>query len=385
MLDAKAADAARRYARWRSPFKLGIFAANCASGLAATNIPERWDASWANNLAIAKMADQAGIDFLLPLARWKGYPGKSDFQGSSFEALTWAGGLLASTRSITVFATIHVPLLHPVYAAKQMATVDHIGGGRFGLNIVCGWNADEFEMFGVAQREHDDRYAFGEEWWGIVKRIWSSEEPFDVRGRYFTLNGVIGRPGPWAGTNPITMNAAGSPAGRAFAIRNCDVLFTVIVDLDRGRRDLEAIGAAAREAGRQVDVFTTSYVVCRPTRKEAEEFHRYYVDENGDWEAAEHWFQMQAANTRTRPAELRELLQYRFAAGHGCYPLIGSADDVAAGLAEMAAAGFAGTTIAFVDYVDEFPFFAAEVLPRLERMGLRLPVRAAQTIGATAS
>ena len=41
-------------------------------------------------------------------------------------------------------------------------------------------------------------------------------------------------------------------------------------------------------------------------------------------------------------------------------------------MAEMAAAGFAGTTIAFVDYVAEFPLFAAEVLPRLERLGLRV-------------
>ena len=144
-----------RYREMRNPFKLGIFAANCASGLAATKVPERWDASWQNNLRVAELADAAGIDFLLPLARWKGYPGPSDFQGRSFEALAWAGGLLARTRSITVFATIHVPLMHPVFAAKQMATADHIGGGRIGLNIVCGWNADEFEMFGVAQREHE--------------------------------------------------------------------------------------------------------------------------------------------------------------------------------------------------------------------------------------
>jgi alkanesulfonate monooxygenase SsuD/methylene tetrahydromethanopterin reductase-like flavin-dependent oxidoreductase (luciferase family) len=365
--------AASRYAQLRNPFKLGIFATNCSSGLAATRIPERWQASWANNVAIARMADEAGIDFLLPLARWKGYPGPSDFEGTSFEALTWAGGMLAHTRSITVFATIHVPLLHPIYAAKQMATVDHIGGGRFGLNIVCGWNADEFEMFGVGQREHDDRYAYGDEWWNVVRRVWTSETPFDVRGTYFTLNGVIGKPGPWGGTTPIAMNAAGSPAGRAFAVRNCDVLFTFISDLDRARRDVETIVASAREVGRRVDVYTTSYVVCRPTRKEAEEFHRYYVDENGDWEAADHWFQMQAANAKTRTAELRDLMIYRFAGGHGCYPLIGSADDVAKQIADMAAAGFAGTTLAFVDYVAEFPFFAAEILPRLERMGLRLP------------
>ena len=361
-----------RYRKMRNPFKLGIFAANCASGLAATKVPERWEATWQNNLRVAELADAAGIDFLLPLARWKGYPGASDFQGHSFEALAWAGGLLARTRAITVFATIHVPLLHPVFATKQMATADHIGGGRLGLNIVCGWNADEFEMFGVGQREHDDRYAYGEEWWTIVRRIWTEEAPFDFRGKHFDLRGVIGKPGPWGGTLPIAMNAAASPAGRSFAIRNCELLFTILIDLERGRRDVAAIHEMAHAAGRAIDVFTTSYVVCRRTRREAEDYHRHYVDENGDWEAADHWYAMQAANTRTRPPDLRELFRYRFAGGHGCYPLIGSPDDVAERLAEIAAAGFAGTTVSFVDYLAELPFFAVEVLPRLERKGLRL-------------
>ncbi len=361
-----------RYGRMRNSFKLGIFAANCSSGLAATKVPERWDASWDNNLKIAQMADAAGIDFLLPLARWKGYPGPSDFQGHSFEALTWAGGLLAQTRSITVFATIHAPLLHPVYAAKQMATVDHIGHGRFGINIVCGWNADEFEMFGVGQREHDDRYAFGEEWWDIVQRVWRGDASFDFRGKYFDLRGVTGKPAPWGDALPIPMNAAASPAGRRFAIRNCQLLFTILIDLERGRRDVAAIDDMAATAGKRIDILTTAYVVCRPSRKEAEDYHRHYVDENGDWDAADHWFAMQAANTRTRPPELRDLFRHRFAGGHGCYPLIGSPDDVARQIGEIAAAGFAGTTIAFVDYVAEFPLFAAEVLPRLERLGLRV-------------
>ena len=55
-----------------------------------------------------------------------------------------------------MFGTVHAPLFHPIIAAKQMVTADHIGDGRFGLNIVGGWNEGEFEMFGVEQREHDD-------------------------------------------------------------------------------------------------------------------------------------------------------------------------------------------------------------------------------------
>ena len=98
------------------------------------------------------MADAAGIDFMLPIGRWKGYRGETDHQGSTLESITWACGLLARTRHMTVFATVHAPLLNPVMAAKQIVTADLVGHGRFGLNIVVGWNDDEFQMFGERQR-----------------------------------------------------------------------------------------------------------------------------------------------------------------------------------------------------------------------------------------
>src|SRR4051812_26694146 len=76
-------------------FKVGLFGANCSSGRAVTMVPERWLATWRDNLALAKMADEAGLDFLLPIGRWKGYGGDTDYQGATFETITWATGLLA--------------------------------------------------------------------------------------------------------------------------------------------------------------------------------------------------------------------------------------------------------------------------------------------------
>ena len=138
--------------------KLGMFGANCSSGRSATKVPERWSASWSDCLELAKM-DEAGIDFMLPVGRWKGYGGDTDYQGATLETVTWAAGLLAATRRMTVFGTVHAPLFHPLIAAKEFVTADHIGEGRFGLNIVCGWNEGEFEMFASKQRDHDARYA----------------------------------------------------------------------------------------------------------------------------------------------------------------------------------------------------------------------------------
>src|SRR3982751_5857018 len=189
--------------------KLGLFGFNCSSGRSATRVPERWSASWADCLALARMGDDAGIDFLLPIGRWKGYGGNTDLHGESLETITWATGLLAATERITVFGTVHAPLFHPLIAAKEMVTADHIGNGRFGLNLVAGWNEGEFQMFGVAQRDHEERYAFAQEWIDVVKRAWSGEE-FDFDGHYFKLAGVRANPGPVGGTRPVIMNAGHS-------------------------------------------------------------------------------------------------------------------------------------------------------------------------------
>src|SRR5262249_6032168 len=53
--------------------KIGLFGSNCSSGRAVTLVPERWSGSWPDNLKLARLADEAGLDFLLPIGRWKGY------------------------------------------------------------------------------------------------------------------------------------------------------------------------------------------------------------------------------------------------------------------------------------------------------------------------
>lgn len=363
-------------------FKLGLFSANCSGGLAITKVPERWSASWEDNLRLIRIADEAGIEFMLPIARWLGYGGETDFQGTSLETISWACGLLANSRSITVFGTVHAPLIHPIFAAKQMATIDHIGSGRFGLNIVCGWNADEFAMFGIGQRAHDDRYEYGEEWWQVVQRIWSAAEPFDHSGKYLTLRNVVGEPKPFDGTRPIVMNAGASPAGHRFAARNCDFLFTTTVAPESAAATVRTTKEQALKYGRSLDVFTTSYVVCRPTQKEAEDYHHYYADEMADWPAVKNLMDGMGLNTHTFPPGHFEKFRTRCAGGHGCYPLIGTPDHIAGELKKLSDAGFGGTTIAFVTYADELPYFVQEVLPRLEAMGLRHPAETRQDLRA---
>jgi alkanesulfonate monooxygenase SsuD/methylene tetrahydromethanopterin reductase-like flavin-dependent oxidoreductase (luciferase family) len=351
--------------------KIGLFAANCSSGRAATKVPERWSGSWDDNLKLLRLADEAGIDFMLPIGRWKGYRGETNFHGAVLETITWAGALLAHSERITVFGTVHAPLLHPVFAAKQFATLDIVGRGRFGLNMVAGWNTDEFRMFGAPPLSHDDRYAYAREWVEIIKLLWERTGEFDYHGTYFQLEGLYAEPKPYGGSRPIIMNAGASPEGRAFAIDVSDMLFCSLVTLEQGASAVRTVQQQSAAVGRRVNVFTSSYTVCRPNRKEAEDYHRYYVDECGDWDAYEHLVELQFPNPEQRAQRDALETRRRFIGGNGSFPLIGSPDDIAEKLREIHACGFNGIATSFVNYLDEFPYFRDEVLPRLERLGLR--------------
>ncbi len=350
-------------------FKLGIFSANADGGLTLTRVPERWPARWNEVVEVAQMADRAGIEFFLPIARWKGFAGETNSREWSFETLTFAAALAGFTRRIALFSTIHVPMVHPVFAAKALATVDHVSGGRAGLNIVCGWSPHEFALFGLTMTE--DRYAQGVEWAEIVARIFAGGSPFEYEGRFYRLRGVSGQPVPLQRPRPVTLSAAFSPAGRDFAAKAADFLFTTFVDIEGGRPHIADMAARARAAGRKVPVFTTCHVVCRPTQAEAEAYYEHYAVHMEDSAAVELHMSAKQQFSSSHDPEAYRLHRKRFAGGAGTYPLVGTPLRIAEQMAQMSEAGFAGTTVSFVNFKDELPYFIRTVLPLLREAGLR--------------
>jgi dimethylsulfone monooxygenase len=357
----------------RNRLKIGLFGSNCSSGRAVTLVPERWSGSWHDNLTLAHIADEAGIDFMLPVARWRGYGGDTDYQGATLETVTWATALLANTKRMTVFGTVHAPLFHPLIAAKEFVTADHVGEGRFGLNLVCGWNEGEFDMFGATLRDHESRYDYAQEWLDAVKLAWSSEQEFDLDGAYIHLKNVRSWPKPWGGTRPVIMNAGASDTGQAFAIRNCDALFmsTRLASLESYMANVKAVKDLARAEGRELDFYTVGVITCRPTRGEAEAYYRHSVVEHADWNAVDSILAMKNISLKTHAPEIFTRIRNEYATGMGGLPLVGDPDYIARELAILSEAGLTGIGVSFVNFNDELPYFCDEVLPRLERMCLR--------------
>ena len=357
--------------------KIGLFGANCSSGRSATTVPERWSASWPDCLKLARLADDAGLDFMLPIARWKGYGGDTDFHGRSLETITWAVGLLGATRRMTVFGTVHAPLFHPLIAAKEFVTADHIGEGRIGVNIVVGWNEGEFDMFGVQQREHDARYDYAQEWIDIVKQAWTRDGTFDFDGRFFQLKGGRAYPKPYGETRPLLMNAGSSDVGQAFALRNCDAFFVATAgsrkSLEGSAVKVNEVKDAAQKLGRDIEVFTVGQVICRPTQQEADDYYQHVNIDNADWGAIDGMLANKSMTPQTMPPGEYEAKRRFFASNSiGGYPFVGTPDRLAEELTIISRAGVRGIGLSFVNYLDEVPYFCDEVLPRLVRQGVRV-------------
>ena len=132
------------------------------------------------------------------------------------------------------------------------------------------------------------------------------------------------------------------------------------------------IKRAAREFGREIEVYTVGQVICRPSREEAENYYRHAVIENADWGAIDGILANRGITPRTIPPEEYENKRRYFAANAvGGYPFVGTPDHVADELASIGKAGVRGIALSFVNYLDELPYFSDEVLPRLVRLGAR--------------
>ena len=363
-----------------NPFKLGIFCYNVEGGVALTTVPERWQARWDDMVGAVQLAEHYGLDFALPVARWRGY-GEDNRRGKCFETMTQAAALASLTSRITLFATVHVPLVHPLLAAKCMTTVDHASRGRAGLNIVAGWNQEEFDMFGHTQSDHADRYEQAREWSMLFNRLIAGSPPFDHEGRFYHGRGMVAVPGACQDRLP-TLNAAFSQAGREFATEVSDFLFTLVTSPEQIARDVSFVSGAAEAAGRAIGMMTTCYVVCRPTRQEADEYHRYYADTMADEALLERTLYAKTTQARhhfTGGQQVSDAEQIRldtvrlhYAGGNGSHPVIGSPEDVAEQLIGLSRMGFTGTTLSFVNFTAELPFFCQAVLPLLQKAGLRV-------------
>jgi alkanesulfonate monooxygenase SsuD/methylene tetrahydromethanopterin reductase-like flavin-dependent oxidoreductase (luciferase family) len=267
--------------------------------------------------------------------------------------------------------TLHVSNLNPVIAAKTLTTIDHISGGRFGLNIVCGWFKEESEMCGNVFLPHDERYDYADEWITAIKRLWVEDDEIDFDGRYIQIKGGMSQPKPVQRPRPVLMNAGSSEAGRAFVAKHCDLAFVRVSTFEDMKREAAEYRRAAYEHdGRRLQIWIIGAIVQGDTDRDAQKRADFYA-EHVDESYLDSYFDYKKPGLT--PAARKDLMRKYAFAGNGL-PLIGSAESIAAQLENLSREGIDGVLLTWVDYQTGVRWFGEQVLPLLAQSGVRAPL-----------
>lgn len=228
------------------------------------------EASYAWNRRAAVHADRIGLDFVMSMAKWRGFGGTTDHWGRSLESMTMMAALAEATENVKIWATMHANVHNPAIAAKMYTTLQDISGGRAGMNVVNGSYAAEFTQFGEwdTSLTHDDRYDLAEKWTEAVIRLWS-EDSVTMRTPYFDLVDCESRPHP--DTRPTIISAGRSDAARAFQAQFADGAFLASDSLDEMRDLSDDVHARARALGRECKTYSMLTVVQDDTDEAAAE------------------------------------------------------------------------------------------------------------------
>jgi len=352
-------------------FKLGIFGLNCSYGCTISHAATTFEPTFEHNVKIAKLADNLGWEFLLPVGRWRHFGGTTQFNGTNLEVYTWAAAISCHTEKIAVFATSHVPTVHPIFAAKQSATIDNISNGRFGINVICGWFKPEMEMFGVKQLEHDERYVMADEWMTCMKRMWT-EQDFDHAGKYYNIDQGFLSPKPVQKPHPVVINAGSSPAGIEFSARHADYNVLSITSLESAASKVDNIRLQAAEYDRRCGTLSYALVCCADTEKEAKALYQRIIDE-GDWGATNTIIELMLGQNFSYGSNSDEIraMGERFIAGWGGLPLVGTPEQIVEQMLKLSDMGVEGLAISWLDYHEELKYFGEKVMPLMREAGLR--------------
>jgi dimethylsulfone monooxygenase len=343
--------------------------------------PSTWarGTSWTfeYNAECTVRAEEQGFDLVFGLAQWLGkggYGGEMKFRENAADPLIMTAGLAPLTRNIILIATVHILYgWHPLHLAKFAASIDHMSGGRWGLNVVTGYKKSEYEMFGLTTIEHDLRYEMADEFSTFMKRLWTEDENLSVDGRWWRMRDAFVAPKPVNGT-VIMVNAGSSGAGLEYAARHSDLIFITSpagANLDRACEALPQhnakIKALARMYGREVKTIINPHVICRETEKEAWAQHAAILAHQDPVAADTFYATFMGGDQKSWKAATRE----DWVIG-GNVHVVGSPEQVVDAFIRLNKAGCDGVQVNFYDYLPDLELFGARVLPLMRQAGLRV-------------
>lgn len=161
-----------------------------------------------------------------------------------------AAAFLASHLDRLQILLAHRPnVSYPTFAAKTFATLDRISDGRLTVHFITGGNDHEQQREGDFLTK-DQRYERTREYIGIVKKAWTSREPFDHEGPHYRFNDFVSDVFPVQQPRPAVSFGGSSEAAYAAGGAEADIYCLWGEPLARTAEQIERVKEAARAAGR---------------------------------------------------------------------------------------------------------------------------------------
>src|ERR1700741_3787157 len=118
---------------------VGLFLPVATRGFLVSTTSPAFDPTFKNILSIVQRAEAANLDFCLSMVKLHGFGGPSRYWDACLDPFTSIAAVLARTSRIKLFASSPLLAYPPAMCARAAATIDSIAPGRFGINIVTGW------------------------------------------------------------------------------------------------------------------------------------------------------------------------------------------------------------------------------------------------------
>ncbi|MBF7688129.1 pyrimidine utilization protein A [Acinetobacter rathckeae] len=358
--------------------QVGVFCPIGNNGWLISKNSPQYKPTFELNKEIVLSAEKYGFDFALSMIKLRGFGGETEFWDYNLESFTLMSGLAAVTSKIKIFATSATLVMPPAIVARMATTLDSISNGRFGLNVVTGWQRPEYSQMGMWPGDEffGKRYQYLSEYVQVLKDLWGTGSS-DFKGEFFKMDDCQVKPTP---SKELSIICAGqSDAGLEFSAKyatynfvfgkgfNTPTAFAPINDRLKVYTD---------QTGRNVATLALFMVITAETDEEAMEKWTSY-NEGADLDAIA-WLQDQGAKDKTSGADtnVRSMTSSVSPVNINMGTLVGSFEKVAGMLDEISEVkGTEGILLTFDDFVQGVNDFGEKIQPLMKsRIDVDSPV-----------
>jgi pyrimidine oxygenase len=370
-------DDAAVLAAQETAMQIGVFIPIGNNGWLISETSPQYKPTFELNKIVTQTAERHGLDFVLSMIKLRGFGGKTEFWDHNLESFTLMAGLAAVTTKIKLFATAATLVVPPAIAARMASTIDSISGGRFGLNVITGWQKPEYSQMGVwpGDEYFGRRYEYLSEYVQILRELWETGVS-DRKSEFFQMDDCRLSPRPQADMKIIC--AGQSAAGMAFSAQYADYNFCFGKGLNTPTAfapTAAKLAEAAAKTGRHVTSFALFMIIADETDEAARAKWELY--KSGADQDALKWLVDQSNVDKSSGADtnVKQMIEPTSAVNINMGTLVGSYETVAALLDEVATVpGCEGVLLTFDDFIKGVDEFGTRIQPLMRcRAGVAAP------------